>query len=158
MKIRLITVGKLKEKYLIDAVKEYSKRIKSFCNLEIVELKDFSFSKEPNDKEVEIIVKKEGELIKKSLMNGYTIAMCIEGKMLDSIELAEKIESIKTYNSGNINIVIGGSYGISDEIKNMADYKLSFSRLTFPHQLMRVLLLEQIYRSLKINNNQSYHK
>ena len=158
MRIRLICVGKIKETYLKTAIKDYQKRLQSFCDLEICELKDFSTNNEANESEQELIKHKEGELINKQLLKGYTIALCIEGEMLNSLELAKKIDKIVTYSSSNINIIIGGSYGISESIKNISDYRLSFSKMTFPHQLMRLILLEQVYRSFKIINHQNYHK
>ena len=159
MKIKLITVGKLKEKYLTMGIDEYSKRIKAFSNLEIIELKDLSMGENPSDKEIEIIKNKEGEdILSKIKSNEYVISLCIEGKMIDSVELANKISEITTYNSSDITFIIGGSYGLSDDVKSRSDYKLSFSRMTFPHQLMRLILLEQIYRAFKILNNSTYHK
>ncbi len=150
--IKIITVGKLKEKYLIDAIEEYKKRLSKYIKLEIIEVLDES------NYEQEKIREKESEKIEKYLNDkDYIITLEIDGEELSSIEFAKKIEKIFNINS-NITFVIGGSYGLADSIKNKANYKLSFSKMTFPHQLFRVILLEQIYRSFKINNNESYHK
>ena len=150
--IKIITVGSIKEKYLKDAIEEYTKRISKYTNIEIVEVKDEGLV-EPQ-KAMEL----EGEKIKKYISpRDYVITLEIEGKQLTSEEFAEKINNIYLETS-NITFIIGGSYGISPEIKNMSNFKLSFSKMTFPHQLFRVNLLEQIYRAYKINNNESYHK
>ena len=150
--IKLIVIGQLKEKYLKEAVEEYKKRISKYTNIEIIELKDEGLVED--NKAIEL----EGEKIKKHISNkDYVITLEIEGKELSSEEFAEKIESIQTINP-NIVFVIGGSYGISSTVKERSNYKLSFSKMTFPHQLFRVILLEQIYRSFKILNNESYHK
>ena len=150
--IKIITIGFIKEQYLKDAIAEYKKRISKYTNLEIIELKDEDFG------EIEKTLKVEEEKILKQLSDrDYIITLEIEEKELTSIEFAKKIENIQLENS-NITFIIGGSYGLSDTIKNRANYHLSFSKMTFPHQLFRVLLLEQIYRSYKIINNESYHK
>lgn len=150
--IKIICVGKIKEKYLSDAVNEYSKRISKYTNLKIIEVSDI------NNSNINIILEKEKELIEKHIdIKDYVITLEIEGTILSSNELASKIENIFNTNS-NIAFIIGGSYGIHEDIKKRSNYKLSFSRLTFPHQLFRVILLEQIYRAYKINNNESYHK
>jgi len=150
--IKIICVGKIKEKYLIDAINEYTKRLSKYTKINIIEITDID---NPNR---EIILAKEKDLIKKHIdEKDYVITLEIEGNMLNSEELAKKIDNIFISNS-NITFIIGGSYGIHDEIKKRSNYKLSFSKLTFPHQLFRVNLLEQIYRSYKINNNESYHK
>ena len=150
--IKIITVGAIKEKYLKDAIEEYTKRISKYTNIEIIEVKDEGLV-EPQ-KAMDL----EGEKIKKYISpRDYVITLEIEGKQLTSEEFAQKINSIYL-ESSNITFIIGGSYGISQEIKNMSNFKLSFSKMTFPHQLFRVNLLEQIYRAYKINNNESYHK
>ena len=150
--IKIICIGKIKEDFYKKAIEEYVKRIGKYTKLEIVELKDY-------DKiNINDILKKEGVSILKNIKDrDYVITMEIEGVKLDSIGLSEKINGI--YNTNfNIVFVIGGSYGISDLVKQRANYHLSFSSLTFPHQLFRVILLEQIYRSFKIINNETYHK
>ena len=150
--IKIITIGSIKEKYLKDAIEEYKKRITKFTNIDIIELKDEGIVEE------EKAIKLEGEKIEKILTGKeYLITLEIEGKELTSIDFAKKIEEIQIENS-NIVFVIGGSYGLSDTIKSKAKLHLSFSKMTFPHQLFRVLLLEQIYRAYKIINNESYHK
>lgn len=150
--IKIITVGKLKEKYLIDAVEEYKKRLSKYTKIEIIEVKDESSYEEDKNKE------KEAENIIKYIGDkDFIITLEIDGKEISSVELASKIENIFNINS-NITFIIGGSYGLSNRIKELSNYKLSFSKMTFPHQLFRVILLEQIYRTFKINNNESYHK
>ena len=150
--IKIITIGFIKEQYLKDAINEYKKRISKFTNIEIIEIKDEDFG------EIEKTLKVEEEKVLKQISDkDYLITLEIEGKELTSIEFAKKIENIQLENS-NITFIIGGSYGLSENIKNKANYHLSFSKMTFPHQLFRVLLLEQIYRAYKINNNESYHK
>lgn len=150
--IKLIVIGQLKEKYLKEAVEEYKKRISKYTNIEIIELKDEGLVED--NKAIEL----EGEKIKKHISNkDYVITLEIEGKELNSIEFAEKIRNIQI-EYPNISFIIGGSNGLSKEIKELSNYHLSFSKMTFPHQLFRVLLLEQIYRSYKIINNEKYHK
>lgn len=150
--IKLITVGQIKEKYLKDAIEEYKKRISKYTNIEIIEVKDEGLVEEEKAK------KKEAEKIIKHISDkDYLITLEIEGNQMTSIDFAKKIDNILIENS-NIVFIIGGSYGLSDDIKNKAKLHLSFSKMTFPHQLFRVLLLEQIYRAYKINNNESYHK
>ena len=150
--IKIITVGSIKEKYLVDAIEEYIKRLRKYTNIEIIEVKDEGLVEKEKAKEL------EGEKIKKHIsLKDYIITLEIEGKMLTSEEFSEKIDKTLIENS-NITFIIGGSYGISDDIKNMSNFKLSFSKMTFPHQLFRVVLLEQIYRAFKIINNESYHK
>ena len=150
--IKIITVGSLKEKYLKDAQKEYIKRLKKYTNIEIIELKDESFNDDKKTKEVE-----GNKILKNIKEKDYVITLEIEGQELDSVELANKIDNIYLTHS-DIAFIIGGSLGLSEKVKEKSNYKLSFSKLTFPHQLFRVILLEQIYRSYKINNNESYHK
>lgn len=150
--IKIICLGKIKEQYLNEAIKEYEKRISKFHQLEILELDDVGL----DDKKV--CLKKEKEKILKVLnKKDYIITLEIEGKEESSIEFAQRINKIFNENS-NITFIIGGSYGLDDEIKSLSNYKMSFSKLTFPHQLFRVMLLEQIYRAFKINNNEEYHK
>ena len=150
--MKVITIGQIKEKYLKDAIEEYQKRISKYTNIEIIELKDEGLVEEEKAKKL------EAEKIEKYINDkDYVITLEIEGKEYTSLEFAEKIRTIQIENS-NITFVIGGSYGLADSIKNKAKMHLSFSKMTFPHQLFRVILLEQIYRSYKINNNESYHK
>lgn len=150
--IKIICVGKIKEKYLLDAIKEYEKRLSKYAKLNIIEVNDID---NPN---VDIVLTKEKELIKKHIEDkDYVITLEIDGNMLSSEELANKIDNIFNTNS-TITFIIGGSYGLHSDIKKRSNYKLSFSKLTFPHQLFRVNLMEQIYRVYRINNNESYHK
>lgn len=150
--IKIICVGKIKEKYLVSAIEEYSKRISKYTKIEIIELPDYDI----NNKDV--VLEKEKENILKHINNkDYIITLEIEGSELNSEEFAKKIDKIFITNP-NITFIIGGSYGLHNQIKNMSNFKLSFSKFTFPHQLFRVILLEQIYRVYKINNNESYHK
>ncbi len=159
MRISLICVGKLKEKYLSAGVEEYAKRLGSYCTLEILELQDEKTPDKAGEALEEMIKKKEGERILKALKeDSYCIALAIEGIQLTSVELAEKMNNLGINGTSHISFVIGGSLGLSREVLNRADYKLSFSKLTFPHQLMRVILLEQVYRAYRIINNQPYHK
>lgn len=150
--IKIITVGTVKEKYLRDAIEEYKKRISKYDKIEIIEVKD-----EGTVEPVKALIL-EAEKIKKNINpRDFIITLEIEGKQLTSQEFSSKIESIFLETS-NITFIIGGSYGLSDEIKNISNFKLSFSKMTFPHQLFRVILLEQIYRAFKISRNESYHK
>ncbi len=149
--IKIICVGKIKEKFYTDAINEYLKRISKYTKVDIIELPDY-------DGDKSVVLKKEAELILKNIdPKSYIITMEIEGNELTSIDLSNKINNT-FINYPNITFIIGSSYGLSDEVKEKSNYKLSFSKLTFPHQLFRVMLLEQIYRSYKIINNESYHK
>ena len=150
--IKIITVGKIKEEYFKDAILEYKKRLSKYTDIDIIEVQDEGLV------DIKTSLKKESERILKYInQKDYIITLEIEGKQLTSTELADKINNIYNTNS-NITFIIGGSYGLADEIKQLSNFKLSFSKMTFPHQLFRVILLEQIYRSFKINNNESYHK
>ncbi len=159
MRISLICVGKLKEKYLVMGVEEYVKRLSRYCTLEIIELPDEKTPDNAGEALEELIKKKEGERILRSVKaDSYCIALAIEGKQLTSEELAEKINFLGVSGTSHITFIIGGSLGLSPEVLGRADEKLSFSKLTFPHQLMRMIFLEQIYRSYRIIHNQPYHK
>ena len=158
MKIKVITVGKLKEKYLVQGIEEYSKRLSKYCKLELIELKDEHAPENLSIKDINIIKDIEGKRILSKIKDEYIIALAIEGKQLASKELANKMNDITTYHSSSICFVIGGSLGLSKEVINKSSFKLSFSKMTFPHQLMKLILLEQIYRSFRINNNEPYHK
>lgn len=159
MKITIITVGKIKEKFLSDAINEYSKRLGKYAILEIIEVPDEKTDENRSQNEEKLVKAKEGDRILKYIKdNQYVITLEINGKMLDSIELSQKIESLGIEGKSNIVFIIGGSLGLDERISQRADFKLSFSKMTFPHQLMRVILLEQIYRSFRIIHNEPYHK
>lgn len=159
MKITCVTVGKIKEKYLTEAIREYEKRLSRYCKLEIVELVDEKTPEGASPAEEDAIREREGGRILKAIRDdAYVIALAIEGKMLDSVELSQKIEALGTGGVSHIAFVIGGSLGLSPAVLKRADYALSFSRMTFPHQLMRVILLEQIYRIFRIMKHEPYHK
>lgn len=156
LKVKIVAVGKIKEKYFIDAINEYAKRLSRYANFSIVEVKEENFVIEPNDSEKAEILRREGANIKKEL-SGYIVAMCIEGKKLSSVDLANSLDKIKNSNS-EITFIIGGSYGIDESVKKLTNLKLSISDMTFPHTLCRVLLVEQIYRAFSIINDGKYHK
>ena len=159
MKVTIVSVGNIKEKYLKDAINEYSKRISKYAKVEFVNVSDEPISDNASLKEIEQVKNKEAlKLLKVIPQNSYKIALNLKGEMLSSEDLAKKILSVYSYNSSNIVFVIGGSLGLGDEVLKVMDYHLCFSKMTFPHQLMQVILLEQIYRSFKINNNETYHK
>ena len=159
MKITLITVGKIKEKYLKDAIAEYSKRLSRYCKLEIIEVADEKTPDQAGETVEENIRNKEGERILKHIRDDmYVITLEIGGKMLSSEELTQKIETLGIQGESSIAFVIGGSIGLGKEVLKRSDYALSFSKMTFPHQLMRVILLEQVYRSYRIMNGEPYHK
>lgn len=159
MNITILTVGKLKERYWTDAVKEYSKRLGGYCNLNIVELKESLLRNNPSAADEEVAKNREGEeILAKIKKSDFVITLEINGKSLSSTDLAEKIEVLGINGKSSIIFVIGGSLGLSKEVSLRSDFKLSFSAMTFPHQMMRVILLEQIYRSFKIIKNEVYHK
>ena len=158
MKITIIAVGKIKEKYLVEGIKEYSKRLSRYTKLDIIEIPDEHAPEDLSKKELDIIKDKEGKKIESRIKDSYVIALAIKGITFTSEELANKIEDIKTYNSSHITFIIGGSLGLSNSILRKANLQMSFSEMTFPHQLMRLILLEQVYRSFRINNNEPYHK
>ena len=153
MNIKIICIGKIKEKYLVDGILEYSKRLKLFCDLEIIELK------ETNTDDIHKNIEQEGDLILNSIKKtDYVIGLSIPGKNISSEAMAEMIKNHYTYNSSPIAFVIGGSNGLDKRVLDRCNYQLSFGKMTFPHQLMRMILLEQIYRCMMINNNHKYHK
>jgi 23S rRNA (pseudouridine1915-N3)-methyltransferase len=158
MKVSIISVGKIKEKFFTDAIKEYSKRISRFADFEITELPDERIPDNASEKESEQIKIREGEkILSKIDPRSYVISLCIEGKTLDSVALANTMRN--AYQTANrITFIIGGSLGLSDKVKSRSDLKLSFGRMTLPHQLMRVVLTEQVYRSFMINSGATYHK
>ncbi|HRX92427.1 MAG TPA: 23S rRNA (pseudouridine(1915)-N(3))-methyltransferase RlmH [Candidatus Izemoplasmatales bacterium] len=158
MKIKILAVGKIKERYLQEGINDYGKRLSHYVTLEFIEVKDLKAPENLSVSDKEIIKNKEGENLLKRIGNEYVIALCIDGQEHDSISLANKIQDIFNNNSSDITFVIGGSLGLSDEVIKRANEAISFSKMTFPHQLMRLILLEQLYRAFKINNNEPYHK
>ena len=159
LSVTVVCVGKLKEAFMREALSEYQKRLSRFCSFNIRELAESALPDEPSQALVDAALKKEGEQILAEIPSGaYKIALCIEGKQLTSPELAEKIEEVALSGKSAVCFVIGSSFGLSDEVKQKCELKLSFSKMTFPHQLFRVLLLEQIYRAFSITNKMKYHK
>ena len=159
LSIRLICVGKLREQFYVDAFAEYSKRLSAYCKFECVELNETKLGSSPSDKEIAAALDKEAVDIERALgKDAYVIAMCVEGKQLKSEDFAQKINSLAVSGRGRICFVIGGSFGISQRIKQRADMRLSMSKMTFPHHLARVMLAEQIYRAFKIIKGSKYHK
>ena len=153
MNIKLICIGKIKEKYLVDGIEEYRKRLKLFCDLELVELK------EVNTDDINKNIELEGDAILNNIKKtDYVVALSIPGKNISSESLAQMIKDHYTYNSSVITFVIGGSNGLDDRVLQRSNYQLSFGKMTYPHQLMRMILLEQVYRCMMINNNHKYHK
>lgn len=159
MQITIISVGKLKEKYLIDAIKEYKKRLSSYTKIEIIEVADEKAPEKLSNAEMIQIKEKEGERILQYIKgNQYIISLAIEGEMLSSEQLAMEIDNLTTYGNSNIVFIIGGSLGLSKKVYERSNKLLSVSKMTFPHQLMRLILIEQIYRTFKINKGEPYHK
>lgn len=159
MNIQIICIGKLKEKYWTDAVAEYMKRLSGYATVKIVELKEARLPDKAGPAEEEKVKAEEGREILKSIKDGtYVVTLEIQGKQLSSEELASKIEGLGIEGKSDVAFVIGGSLGLSEEVSKRADFKLSFSKMTFPHQMMRVVLLEQVYRSFKIMRHEAYHK
>jgi 23S rRNA (pseudouridine1915-N3)-methyltransferase len=158
LSVNILCVGKLKESYLRGAIEEYSKRMKLLCRLSIVELNEERIGENPSPAEIRRVIDAESERILTKISKGdYVIAMCVEGKNLSSEELSERLESVQQTHS-TVDLVIGGSWGLSDGLKARADLRLSMGRMTFPHQLCRVMLLEQLYRAFQISKGTKYHK
>lgn len=153
MELVLICLGKIKEKYLTDAINEYTKRIKPFCNLKIIELKEINSNDDKKNLSIEAV-----DILNNISKDDYVVTLEIEGKMFSSEELSSFISNHYTYSPKRLVFIIGSSCGLDDSVKKRSDYKLSFSKMTFPHQLMRVIFLEQIYRSFMISTNHKYHK
>ena len=159
MEIRIISVGKIKEKYLNEGIAEYAKRLSRYCKLTFCQTADEKTPDGASDAVNEQIKATEGQRLMKYIRDrDYVIALAIDGKMLDSVELSQKLERLGVEGKSSVAFVIGGSLGMSDEVLKRADYRLSFSRMTFPHQMMQMILLEQIYRSYRILNHEPYHK
>ncbi len=155
--LNLVCIGRLKESYLREACAEYQKRLSAFCKLNLIELPEYRLPAEPGSAEIARGIAAEGREIR-AKCSGYQIPLCIEGKQLSSEELAETFRRLALEGRSEISLIIGGSYGLAEEVKAAAGLKLSLSRMTFPHQLARVLLLEQVYRAFQINSNGKYHK
>ncbi|KAF0819234.1 MULTISPECIES: 23S rRNA (pseudouridine(1915)-N(3))-methyltransferase RlmH [unclassified Cytobacillus] len=159
MNISIITVGKLKEKYLKQGIDEYLKRLSAYAKMDIIEVPDEKAPEELSETEMIQVKQKEGErILAKIHPDAHVIALAIEGKMKSSEELADTLDKLATYGKSKIAFVIGGSLGLSQEVLLRADEKLSFSKMTFPHQLMKLILLEQVYRAFRINRGEPYHK
>lgn len=159
LSVNIICIGKLKEKYWVDAIKEYSKRLSSFCKFSVIELLECKVNSDPNEKQIQHILQEEGSaILQKIKPTDYTVAMCIEGKVISSPELSKLLDNVQLDGKSTLNFVIGGSWGLSEEVKQRADFKLSMGKMTFPHQMARVMLTEQIYRSFQISSNGKYHK
>ncbi|TFE01476.1 23S rRNA (pseudouridine(1915)-N(3))-methyltransferase RlmH [Jeotgalibacillus salarius] len=159
MKIQIITVGKLKEKYLKQGIAEYTKRLGAYCNIEEIEVPDEKAPENLSEADMQIVKQKEGErILSKIAADTHVITLEINGKQLTSEQLAKEIDKLATYGKSKIAFVIGGSLGLSDEVLKRSDFGLSFSKMTFPHQLMKLVLVEQVYRSFRINRNEPYHK
>lgn len=157
-KIKLICVGKIKEKYLTSAMEEYGKRLSRYCKFEVIEVPDGSVPDHPSVAQIEEVLQKEGELLLKKLEGERQIVtLCIEGKQLSSEDFAKFLAN-STFEGDSLCFVIGGSHGLWEKVKELSDVRLSFSKMTLPHQLMRVVLTEQIYRGFKINHGEQYHK
>ena len=159
LSVNIICVGKLKEKYLTDAIKEYSTRLSAFCKFSIVELSEYSLPEKPSQAQIDKALSEEGkEIIKRLSKNSFVVPMCIEGKQLSSEELSEKISDAAVMGKSAVDFIIGSSFGLAPEVKAKGDMRLSMSKMTFPHQLARVMLSEQIYRAFQISSGGKYHK
>ena len=159
MNVQLIVLGKLKERYMKDFASEYEKRLSAYCKMSVVELEPVKLSDNPSQSEIDNALTKETKMIKEKIpKNSYVFSMCIEGKQMSSEELSQKLEDIALSGKNNVVFIIGSSFGLSDEIKQMSDFKFSMSKMTFPHKLARIMLTEQIYRGFSISNNGKYHK
>ena len=159
MNISVVSVGKIKEKYMVSGIAEYSKRLSKYCKLKLIEVPDEKAPENLSEKDMDIVKKKEGErILSKIKENTYVVTLEIEGKQMTSEGFAKKIDDLMTQGVSDITFVIGGSLGLSDEVMARSDFKLSFSKMTFPHQLMKMVLLEQVYRGWRIIRGEPYHK
>ena len=160
LKINIICIGKIKEKYFTDAINEYAKRLSAFCKFSIIELSEEKIrNNNPNQSQIYEVIEAEGKrIMQKISQSDYVVAMCIEGKMLSSEELSKTLDNISLSGKSTVDFIIGGSYGLSNDVKNRADLKLSMSKMTFPHTMARMILSEQIYRAFEISTNGKYHK
>ncbi len=159
MNVQLIVLGKLKEKYMKDFSLEYEKRLSAYCKLTVTELEPVKLSDNPSQSEIDNALNKETQMIMAKIpKNAFVFSMCIEGKQMSSEELSQKMDDIALSGKSSVVFIIGSSFGLSDEIKRMSDFKFSMSKMTFPHKLARIMLEEQIYRGFSISNNGKYHK
>lgn len=160
LRVNIICIGKIKEKYFTDAINEYSKRLSAFCKFSVIELAEEKIrNNNPNQSQIDEVIQAEGKrILQKIGASDYVAAMCIEGKLMSSEELSKTLDSVSLSGKSTISFIIGGSYGLSDEVKNRSDLRLSMSRMTFPHQMARMILSEQIYRAFEISTNGKYHK
>lgn len=160
IRVNIICIGKIKEKYFTDAVAEYAKRLALFCRFSVTELSEERIrSNSPNEAQINEVINAEGKrILQKIGQSDYAVAMCIEGKLLSSEELSRTLDSVSVGGFSTVDFIIGGSYGLSDEVKKRANLRLSMSKMTFPHQMARVMLTEQIYRAFEISTNGKYHK
>lgn len=159
MNVQLIVLGKLKEKYMKEFSSEYEKRLSAYCKLTVTELEPVKLSDNPSQSEIDNALNKETQLIMAKIpKNSYVFSMCIEGKQMSSEELSQKLDDIALSGRSSVVFIIGSSFGLSNEIKRMSDFKFSMSKMTFPHKLARIMLTEQIYRGFSISNNGKYHK
>lgn len=157
--VHLIVLGKFKDKYMKDFSAEYEKRLSSYCRLTVTELEPVKLSDNPSEKEKANALLKEAQMIKEKIPRGaYVFSMCIEGRQMSSEEFSEKMEDIALSGKSCAAFIIGSSFGLSEELKKMSDYRFSMSEMTFPHKLARIMLLEQIYRAFSISGNGKYHK
>lgn len=159
MNVQLIVLGKLKEKYMKDFANEYEKRLSAYCKMTVTELEPVKLSDNPSQSEIDNALTKETKMIKDKIpKNAYVFSMCIEGKQMSSEELSQKLQDIALLGKNSVVFIIGSSFGLSNEIKQMSDFKFSMSKMTFPHKLARIMLTEQLYRGFSISNNGKYHK
>ena len=159
MNVYLIVLGKLKEKYMKDFSAEYEKRLSAYCKLMVTELEPVKLSDNPSQSEIDNALMKETQMINAKIpKNSYVFSMCIEGKQMASEELSQKMDDIALSGKNSVVFIIGSSFGLSDEIKRISDFRFSMSKMTFPHKLARIMLTEQIYRAFSISNNGKYHK
>lgn len=160
LRVNIICIGKIKEKYFTDAINEYSKRLSAFCKFSVIELAEEKIrSNTPNASQIDEVIDSEGKrILQKINSSDYVVAMCIEGKMMSSEELSDTLDKISLMGKSTVDFVIGGSYGLSNSVKSRAELKLSMSKMTFPHQMARMILSEQIYRAFEISTNGKYHK
>jgi 23S rRNA (pseudouridine1915-N3)-methyltransferase len=159
LQINILYVGNIKDKFYAEAVQEYEKRLSAFCKIKNIELKEEKPPENPSDAEIALVIKKEGDRLLEAMpKKGYKIALCVEGTQISSKDLAKKIESVTVAGDSEITFIIGGAFGMDERVKKMANYRLSISKMTFTHRMMRVILAEQIYRALNILSGGNYHK